>query len=141
VAARFAAMAEVLVQREVGGVTPLLDQRILEANTITLNRRASEADRDWQQAMITLNQLRGQPATRPFRLIGIDFCRRTRPPVTSCSRRRGPTALRCGCAQVELEQQGFEVDLRKNERWPSVTLAPFYAEERAADQERTSGWG
>jgi outer membrane protein, heavy metal efflux system len=141
VAARFEALAEVLVQRDMGGVTPLLDQRILEANTITLNRRASRADQEWQQAMITLNQLRGQSATRSFRLTGVDFLPTNAPSTSVLLETARTHSFEVRWRQVELEQQGFEVDLRKNERWPSVTLAPFYAEERAADQERTVGLG
>ena len=141
VAARLEAVSEVLVQRDVGGVTPLLDQRILEATTLTLNRRASEADREWQQAMITLNQLLGQPATRPFRLTGIDFLPTNAPAASVLLEMARTNSFEVRMRQVELEQQGFEVDLRKNERWPSVTLAPFYAEERAADEERTIGVG
>ena len=141
VAARFAAMAEVLVQREVGGVTPLLEQRILEANTITLNRRATQADREWQQAMITLNQLRGQPATREFRLTGIDFLPTNSPSVQVLLETARTNGFQVRLRTVELAQQGFEVDLRKHERWPSITVAPFYAEERAADLERTLGVG
>jgi len=141
VAARLEAVSEVLVQRDVGGVTPLLDQRILEATTLTLNRRAIEADREWQQAMITLNQLLGQPATRPFRLTGAEF-QPTNAPATSVLLEMARTnSFEVRMRQVELEQQGFMVDLRKHERWPSVTLAPFYAEERAADAERTIGVG
>lgn len=141
VADRFAAMAAVLVQREVGGVTPLLEQRILEANTITLNRRATQAERDSQQAMITLNQLRGQPATREFRLTGIDFLPTNSPPVHVLLETARTNSFDARLRKIELEQQGFEVDLRKHERWPSITVAPFYAEERAADQERTLGVG
>ena len=38
---RFRSLLEVLVQRDPAGVTPLLDQRIIEANAVTLQRRAA----------------------------------------------------------------------------------------------------
>jgi cobalt-zinc-cadmium efflux system outer membrane protein len=43
--------------------------------------------------------------------------------------------------QTELAQQGFQVSLARNERYPSVTLAPFYASEKANDEQRIVGVG
>ena len=57
---RFAALKEVLVQREPAGVTPLLETRIIEANTLTAQRKASEAKQAARVAMVKLNQLRGR---------------------------------------------------------------------------------
>jgi cobalt-zinc-cadmium efflux system outer membrane protein len=94
---------------------------------------------EWQQALITLNQLRGQLATRPLRLTGVEFLPTNAPPAPVLLAVARTNNFEVRLRQLELEQQGFEVDLRKHERWPSVTLAPFYAEERAADQERTIG--
>src|SRR5260370_38962920 len=61
VAERFAAVTEILVQREPAGVTPLLETRIIEANAITAQRRASEAKQAARVTSVELNQLRGQP--------------------------------------------------------------------------------
>jgi len=41
---RFRSLLDVLVQRDPAGVTPLLDQRIIEANSVTLQRCAAQAD-------------------------------------------------------------------------------------------------
>jgi cobalt-zinc-cadmium efflux system outer membrane protein len=38
------ALQEVLIQRDPAGLTPLLEARILEANALTLQRRASQAE-------------------------------------------------------------------------------------------------
>ena len=43
--------------------------------------------------------------------------------------------------QAELAQQGFQVQLARNERYPKVTLAPFYASETANDEQRIVGVG
>jgi outer membrane protein, heavy metal efflux system len=43
--------------------------------------------------------------------------------------------------QVEMEQQGFKVSLAKNERYPSVTVGPYFSEERAGDLEHQAGLG
>jgi cobalt-zinc-cadmium efflux system outer membrane protein len=42
---------------------------------------------------------------------------------------------------VELAQQGFRVDLAKNERLPSVSVGPTLSEEYAGDRERIVGVG
>jgi cobalt-zinc-cadmium efflux system outer membrane protein len=141
VATRLDALVEVLVQRGVDGVTPRLDQRILEAHAITLNRRALEADREWQQAMIALNQLRGEPALCALHLTGVEFVPTNAPSPAVLVAAAQTDSFEVRQRQLELEQQGFEIALRKNERWPSVTLAPFYTQEQAADEERTIGLG
>ena len=43
--------------------------------------------------------------------------------------------------QVELEQQGFKTSLARNERFPGVTVGPFYSQEKAGDKETTAGIG
>jgi len=43
--------------------------------------------------------------------------------------------------KLELESQGFRVALSKNEKWPSVTIAPCYSEEKADASERIFGIG
>lgn len=60
---RFRSLLETLVQREPTGVTPLLDQRIIEANTVTLQRRAAQAGRELQGALST------QPTARRTRSV------------------------------------------------------------------------
>ena len=70
VAQRFRSLLEVLVQRDPAGVTPLLDRRIIEATSVTLQRRAAQAGRELQGALLELNQLRGAPAGAPLRLTG-----------------------------------------------------------------------
>jgi len=63
VAARFQALLAVLVQRGPAGVTPVLDQRIIEAHAITLSRQAAEARRAVQAGLLEINQLREQGRT------------------------------------------------------------------------------
>ena len=43
--------------------------------------------------------------------------------------------------RVELEQQGLEVSLARNERYPSVSVSPFYSQEKAGDRESVVGVG
>ncbi len=141
VAARYRALLEVVVQREPAGVTPLLEQRILEASAITLNRRATEAEREVQSALLELNQLRGQPANAPIRLTGQLAVATNLPALSSLMAVAATNNFEVRSRQVELAQQGFQVRLARNERYPRVTLSPYYSSERAADEERIVGLG
>ena len=43
--------------------------------------------------------------------------------------------------QVEFAQQGFKVALSKNERFPAISVGPFYSMENATDREQRAGLG
>jgi cobalt-zinc-cadmium efflux system outer membrane protein len=42
---------------------------------------------------------------------------------------------------AELAQQGFRVELAKNERYPTISVGPSYSEERAGERERVLAVG
>jgi cobalt-zinc-cadmium efflux system outer membrane protein len=141
VAARYRALLEVVVQREVAGFTPLLEQRILESGTITLGRRATGAEREVQAALLELNQLRGQPAHTPIHLTGQLVVPTDLPILSHLLAIAITNNFEIRMKRVELAQQGFQVRLTRNERYPRVTVAPYYSEERASDEERIVGLG
>ena len=43
--------------------------------------------------------------------------------------------------RIELEQQGFRVSLARKDGYPSLTLGPYYSNERAGDREQQVGVG
>ena len=63
VADRFQALNDVLAQRPVAGVTPLLETRIIDANTLNFRRQERETELAAKTAAAELNQLCGRPAT------------------------------------------------------------------------------
>src|SRR6476469_5198332 len=65
---RFQALTDILAQREPAGVTPVLEARIIEANTLTLRRQEREAGVAIKTAVAELNQLRGRPVTAPLEI-------------------------------------------------------------------------
>lgn len=141
VARRFQDLQSVLVQREPAGVAPLLDLRIIEANVLSANRRSTQATAALQKALFELNQLRGQPLETLLNIErgGLDL---PRPPELGMLLAAAATNhFELRLRRVELEQQGFKVELSKNERKPGFTLAPFYSSERGADQEQIVGVG
>lgn len=143
VAERFKALREVLLQRDPAGLTPLLETRVIEATELNAQRKASEALLATQAALLELNQLRGvAPDTRlSVSQTQLSF----RPPLQDRSAlitlaRTNNFELRVRA--VELAQQGFRVDLAKNERFPSISVGPTYSEENAGnDRERIIGVG
>ncbi len=141
VADRLQALTEVLVQRDPAGVTPVLETRIIEASTITLQRGASEATLAAQAAMLELNQLRGQPPGATVRVSGAQLNFQTSPSLETLLDAARTNAFELRIRQTELEQQGFKVSLAKNERMPAVTVGPFISQDKAADTERIIGIG
>ena len=141
VSQRLQALAEVVVQRDPAGVTPRLEQRIIEASTIVAQKRATDASIAVRNVLIELNQLRGQPLANPLRIAdtSLKFALPPDPELLLAAARTNNFELRQRVA--ELEQQGFRVDLAKNERYPAVTVGPFISGERAGDRERTVGVG
>jgi outer membrane protein, heavy metal efflux system len=141
VADRFQALREVLVQRDAAGLTPLLETRIIEATELTMQRRASEAAVLAQSALLELNQLRSQPWQQGIqvqpRVLSFPMVPESEALLMAARTNNFELRMR----QVEMEQQGFKVSLAKNERYPSVTVGPYFSEERAGDLEHQAGLG
>ncbi|MBI5800667.1 MAG: TolC family protein [Verrucomicrobia bacterium] len=138
---RLQALAEVVVQRDPAGVTPKLEQRIIEASAIVARKRAADAHVAVRNVLIELNQLRGQPLTSPVRIAESPLNLVPTPDVADLLALARTNNFELRQRIAELEQQGFKVDLAKNERYPAVTVGPFISGERAGDRERTVGVG
>lgn len=138
---RFEALLEVLVQRDPAGVTPTLDLRILEATALTLRRRTSLAAQELQAALLELNQLRGTPPATPLAVVARPLPLANPPPLDVLLETARTRNFDLRMREVELAQQGFQVELSRKERYPAVTIAPYYAAERANDEQRIAGVG
>jgi cobalt-zinc-cadmium efflux system outer membrane protein len=134
-------LMEVLVQRDPAGVNPLLESRLIEANVITLNGRATETLTRAASLMGELNQLRGKP---------LDTAIKISPPILEFSKlpdsqilisRALTNNFEIRAQHLELAQQGLRVDLTKKDRWKEITVSPFYSQEKAGDQESVVGVG
>ncbi|MEN9573994.1 MAG: hypothetical protein RL514_1849 [Verrucomicrobiota bacterium] len=141
VAQRLQALAEVVVQRDPAGVTPRLEQRIIEAHALVARKRAVGAQVAARNMLIELNQLRGQPLGQAVRITEPPRRFALPPPYEQVLAVARTNNFELRQRVSELEQQGFRVDLAKNERYPAVTIAPFVSGERAGDRERTVGVG
>jgi cobalt-zinc-cadmium efflux system outer membrane protein len=136
---RLDALLTVLMQRESVGVTPILDQRILEAQRLALEQRVHEYRKERDQALIELNQWRGAEADAPLRLTAEWSLVTNVPPVGQLLFHALTNSFELRMRQVELAQQGFQVELARNERYPTLKVGPYYSAETAQDAERIVG--
>lgn len=130
-----------LVQREPSGTNPLLEMRVIEANILTLKHRANQAGKEAEKALLALNQLRGKPIDMRVRIAPVKLQFASLDDRETLVRLARTNNFEIKSKVVELEQQGLEVDLARNERFPSFTVRPFYAEENASEREQTAGIG
>lgn len=142
VANRFRSLREVLVQRDPAGIAPQLELRILDATELTLRRRASEARAAAEDHRLELDHLLGRPATTPIHF-DLPSLPQWKSPIPAdqliAAAQTNNFELRIRVA--ELEQQGFRVQLARNERWPAIKVGPQFSEENAGGQDRILGVG
>ena len=141
VADRFQTLLGILVQRDPAGLTPVLETRIIEANTLTHQRRASAAAQEAQESLLELNQLRGQPVQAIVKILAQPVELRPAESIESLLHRARSNNFELRLRQSELTQQGFELSLARNERYPSITVGPYFSSERAGDREKSVGIG
>jgi cobalt-zinc-cadmium efflux system outer membrane protein len=141
VAARYQALLELFLAREPGGITPLLETRVIEAQELTLQKRATEARLAVQAALVELNQLRGLPVDAPVTLAPVTLALRAAPAPDAALAAARENNFEFRAAKLELEQQGLVVSLARHEGRPSFTVSPYLTSENAGDKERTYGIG
>ena len=139
VAERFKALREVLVQRDPAGLTPLLETRVIEATELNAQRKASEAALAAQAALLELNQLRGATTDTRLSVGQAQLTFRPTEQLENLVALARTNSYEVRLRAVELAQQGFRVDLAKNERYPAISVGPSYSEENAGDRERIIG--
>jgi len=141
VSKRFQDLLSVLVQRAPAGPAPILETRIIEASAFTLSRRASEATNAAHRAQFELNQLRGLLVSTPVEVAPTNLPLGPLPELDALLAVARERNFDVRARIAELEQQGLRVQLARNERWPSVKVAPYYTSEVANDRERRVGLG
>ncbi len=139
VADRISSVKEVIVQREPGGIGPLLEAKILEASEVTVQRKASETAVEMQKALLELNQLMGRRADSALQVkrTEYDHANSMRLPALLNQAAQRNYAIRV--RRAELEQQGLKVSLSQNERYPTFTVGPSVSHAQASDRETVIG--
>jgi cobalt-zinc-cadmium efflux system outer membrane protein len=141
VADRLETLSDILGQRAPGGVTPALEARIIEGNALTLRRQEREGTLAAKLPVVQLNQLRGRSVNDALQLASARLVFAEPPRLPSLLASARARAFEIRIREAELAQQGFKVSLSKNERYPAITVGPFYSYEKAADREVQAGIG
>ncbi len=141
VAERFRALKETFLARDPAGLTPLLDTRVIEAQELALQRRATEAALAAQAALVELNQLRGLAVEVPLQVAKARILFHAAPSLEALLAAARDNHFEFQSKKIELEQQGFVVQLARNERRPALTVSPFVSREAADGRETTVGLG
>ncbi|MCX6952179.1 MAG: TolC family protein [Verrucomicrobia bacterium] len=141
VADRFAALKETFLTRSPAGVTPLLETRVIEATELALQRRATESTLAMQSALVELNQLRGVAPAAPLKASASSLRFHPAPPLEALISAARENNFDFRAKKVELEQQGFALQLAQNERYPTFSVSPSYSQAKAGDRETNYGLG
>ena len=139
VADRITSVKEVIVQREPGGIGPLLEAKILEASEVTVQSKASEAAVEMQKALLELNQLMGRRADSPLQVKRTEFTTSKPVALADLLTKAAQNNYAIRVRRAELEQQGLKVALSENERYPTFTVGPSISQENAGDKETVIG--
>lgn len=139
VADRITSVKQVIVQREPGGVAPLLEAKILEASEVTVQSKASEAAVEMQKALLELNQLMGRRADSPLQVKRTEFATSKPAALADLLNQAAQNNYAIRVRRAELEQQGLKVALSQNERYPTFTVGPSVSHENAGDRETVIG--
>ena len=141
VADRFRALREVLVQRDPAGIAPQLEVRILEATELTLRRRASEFALAVDAERVRLNLLRGADLDAPLQVKRVLPDLPGRPALDRLMAAANTNNFELRTRAAELVQQGFRVELARNERWPAFEVGPMTMGQDGSSLDRIVGVG
>ncbi len=139
VADRITRVKEVIIQREPGGIGPLLEAKILEASEVTIQSKASEAAVEMQKALLELNQLMGRRADSPLQVKRTEFTTPIPAALADLLNQAARENYAIRVRRAELEQQGLKVALSANERYPTFIVGPSVSHENAGDKETIIG--
>lgn len=141
VAKRFSTLAEVLLQRDPAGAAPRLEALIIQASALTLGSEATLARNELEAARFELNQLLGEKAEHPLELRRENLILNPPPALESLLTEARKKNFDLRARILDVEQQGYAVQLAQNERWPSITVVPYIQRQTNSTRETQVGIG
>jgi outer membrane protein, heavy metal efflux system len=138
---RFSDLRDVLIQRDPAGIAPALELRVIEATELMLRKRVTDAEVLMQSYRTELNLLRGKPAATEIAIEQAAVTLQPLPSLAGLLAQARTNNFELLLKQAELVQQGFKVDLARNERYPAVSFGPVMSEERSLGRDRIIGVG
>lgn len=140
-AKRLGELATVLLQRDPAGPAPRLEARTIQASALALGSQAAKAHREEAEAKFALNQLLGE---KPDHKIEVKREKLALAPVAELTKLLAAARdhnFEMRARVLDVEQQGFEVKLAENERWPAFKVSPYFQQQRADTRETSVGIG
>ena len=141
VAARYKALADVLLQRDPAGVAPKFEARIVQANALNLGAAATAARNELASARFELNQLLGQKAGEPLEIQVERLTLNPPPPLEKLLVEARTKNFDLRARMIDVQQQGFEVKLAEHERWPTISVVPYVQRQVNTTRETQAGIG
>jgi cobalt-zinc-cadmium efflux system outer membrane protein len=124
---RLVALVEVLVQRDPGTVSALLERRILEATLLTSDRSLTDAVKQSREAGAELAVLCGRPPEQPMHIVNALTDFPGLPTLDKLKQQAAETNFDLQQKRLQVARQGLQVDLSKSERWGDITFGPYMA--------------
>ena len=139
VASRYEDLSNVLEKRDIPGVNPQLERRIILATALSLSREIVENEIELKKAQLRLNELRGEPLETTIRIKSSKLHLKNPPHFELLVEAASENNINVHMKQAELIRQNLKVDLAKNERNPAISVGPYLNNQRAGEQETQIG--
>lgn len=137
---RLESLIEVLVQRDTGSVSALLERRILEATLLTSDRTLTDASKQVREAIATLAVLCGRGPDQPIQLSGVFTSFPTVPHLESLKQQAAQSNFDLQQKRLNVAKQGLKIDLSKSDRWGNITFGPYMAGQHAGGTQIEGGF-
>ena len=141
VAERLQELSEVMVRRDPAGVAPLIELQIVKSAVVVFRKKSIEASEELQSAHFEANLLRGKPLATPLKITSESIALPRPPSIPVLLEAAQKNSFGIQMRQVELKQQDLSVKLRRNERWPEISVGPFVSQQDDAGSETIAGIG
>ncbi|MCA1962320.1 MAG: TolC family protein [Prosthecobacter sp.] len=136
---RLEALVNVLIQRDTGSVSALLERRILEASLLSSDRILTDASKAAREAAATLSVLCGRAPDVALTLSGVVTSFPDVPELPVLKQQAARTNFNLQQKRLNLAKQGLKVDLTKSERWGDITFGPYMAGQTAGNTQIEAG--
>jgi len=124
---RLVALVEVLVQRDPGTVSAMLERRILEATLLTSDRSHTDAIKQSREATAGLAALCGRAPDQPLQIANALTEFPSVPNLEKLKQQAAETNFDLQQKRLQVARQGLQVDLSKSDRWGDITFGPYMA--------------
>ena len=137
---RLSSLIEVLVQRDTGSVSALLERRILEATLLNSDRVLTDAAKLSREATATLAVLCGRGPDEPIKLSGVSTSFPSVPHLESLKQQAARSNFDLQQKRLQVAKQGLKIDLSKSDRWGDITFGPYMAGQHAGGTQIEGGF-